>query len=97
MIPTVQQFVDKNKVVLDVVFGDFSEVRLHDVDHLYEEFKDHRGVQVLLRSRREPHVRSLDVEEACSGDVRDGRPNLLPCVDNVDPEGIDSIATRRKT
>jgi hypothetical protein len=31
------------------------------------------------------------VEEGSPCDVGDGRPDLLPGVDDVDPEGIDSV------
>lgn len=29
---TVQQLVDQNEIILDVLFGDLSEVRLHDIN-----------------------------------------------------------------
>ncbi len=40
---------------------------------------------------RQPDVGPLDVEEGSPGDVGDRGPNLLPGVDNVDPEGVNGI------
>lgn len=35
------------------------------------------------------------MEETCAGDVGDRRAHLLPCVDDIDAEGVHGIAPTR--
>lgn len=48
-LPTVQQLVDQHEVVLDVLFGDLSEVRLHDINDFQQKLENHGSVNILLR------------------------------------------------
>lgn len=49
--PTVQQLVDQHEVVLDVLFGNLSEVRLHDIDDFQQKLENHGSIYILLRDR----------------------------------------------
>ena len=88
----IQDLVDEHKVVLDVFLADLPEVVLHDIDNLQEELEYHGGVHVLLGDGRQPEVGSLDVKVRGSRNVRHWRPHLTPGVDNVNSEGVHSIA-----
>ena len=95
--PTVEQFVDEHKVVLDVVLRHFAEVRLHDRDHLSEEFKDESRVHVLFGRHRQPDVRPFDVKETRPSDVCDWRTHLLPGMDHVHSERVHRIPPAQQT
>lgn len=88
---TIEELVDEHKVVLDVLLGDLAKVGLHDVDDLEEELKDHGSVDILLGHCGEPYVGPLYVEERGPGDVGNRRPDLLPRVYHVNPEGVDGV------
>ena len=83
----VQQLVNQDKVVLDVLLGDFSEVVPHDLDDLVEELEDEGGVDVLLGNGRNPNVDALHVKEARTRDVGHWGPNLLARVNDVHAKG----------
>ena len=88
----VEELVDEDEVVLHVLLADLSKVGGHDVAHLEQELEDHGGVDILLGDGGEPDVGALDVEEGGARDVGDGGADLLPRVDHVDAEGVDSVA-----
>ena len=85
---TIQDFIDQDKVVLDVVLSDLSKVGLHHAQHLMQELKHHGGVHILLGDCRQPDVGPLDVKKAGPSDVGDWRPNLLPGMDDVHPKRV---------
>ena len=58
----IKNLIDQDKVVLHVLLADLAEVVLHHLDKLQQELEHHGGVHVLLGHRRQPQVRSLDVE-----------------------------------
>jgi hypothetical protein len=62
MIHTIEQLVDKNKVVLDVLLRDLSKVRLHNIDDLKHELENHGGVDILLGDGGHPDIGSLQSE-----------------------------------
>ena len=83
----VQQLVDQDKVVLDVLLGNFAEVISHDFDDLVEELEYEGGVDILLGHGRDPNVDALHVKEARARDVRHRGTNLLTRVNDVNAKG----------
>ena len=79
----VQQLVNQDKVVLDVLLGNFSEIISHDLDDLVEELEYEGGVDILLGHSRDPNVDALHVKEARARDVGHWGPNLLTRVNDV--------------
>lgn len=73
--------------------GDFSEVWLHDVDHLDEKLKDHGSVDILLAHSCQPHIGAFDMEERGPCDVCDRWSDLLAGVNYTHSESIHCIST----
>ena len=89
----IEQLVDQHEIVLDILFANFTEIRLHDLDHLVQELEDHGRVDVLLGHGAQPDIRPFRVEETRSRDVNHGKTRLLTSMNDVDAKGIDSITT----
>lgn len=95
--PTIKQFIDKHKVVLDVILCHFSKIRLHDGHHLSQELKDESCIDILFGGDRQPDVGPFDVKETRPSNVGDWRTNLLPRMDHVHSERIHRIPPTQHT
>lgn len=90
---TIQQLIDKHKIILDIFFRQLAKVRLHHIHNFEQELKHHRSIDVLPGHGSYPHIAALGVEEACPGDVRDGRTNHASGMDNVYTKCINAVSS----
>lgn len=77
---TVQEFVNKNKVVLDCLLVEFAEITSANVDNAVTEFKDEGCIGVPTAHSNNVKVLVANVEEGSRAEGDDGRAHV--CVGN---------------
>ena len=92
---TIKQFIDENKIILNVFLCQFSEVGLHDLHNFEEKLKDHGSVDILPRDCSYPNIATLCVKEARSCDVGYRTTHQATSVDDVHTKCVDAISPNR--
>ena len=73
---TVQQFVNKDKVVLDSFLVELAKIAPTELDQPVEKLKDQGGIGVALGNGNQVDVLVLDMAEGGAAEGQDGRPDL---------------------
>ena len=94
--PTIQEFINQDKVVLNSFFSDFSKIRYHNLYCAIQELKHHGSIYILPCHSSKPHISLPYMKKACSGNVCDRRANLTSSVDDIHTEGIHCISTKNR-
>ena len=92
IINTIKQFVNENKIILDVFLRQFSKIGLHDLHHFKKKLKDHSSVHILPCDGGYPNIATLCMKKARSCDVRHRRAHQTTRVDHVHAKCIDTVA-----
>ncbi len=84
---TVQQFIYKNKVVLDSLLIEFAKVGLAKIDKSVEEFENEGRIGIALGHGHQVYVLVLDMTEGCRSKRKNRRADLR-IGDDLDPENV---------
>ena len=94
--PTIKQFINKNKIILDVFLCQFSKVRLHNFHHFEEELKNHSSIDILSCDCSYPNITTFCVKETSACNVCHGRTHKATCMDNIYTKCINTIASNER-
>ena len=90
---TIQQLVNKHKVVLDALLSNGGEIGLQDTYHLVEKLKDEGSIYILSCGGHNPDIVATSVKVTGPGNVGDWGPDRVPSVDHIHTKCINICPT----